>query len=204
MTPERDTAVDGRAALALVTLLDHLRQIDGVLLHALGRGRGADSELSAAAAVVISRAEIEDLRRACMTIEEMATKAVELAAAVPSVEIELRAHQLAAAAEAELAGGVEAVHRVELLAACLPVKRGFRALSEALRCTDCHLSWGDATLGDVLRRFRESDSFFIRRLTERAKLSPNTRWVDCDRAQVTQLAAVLAEHADTDRCRGAA
>lgn len=191
---------DGQTGLAVMALFEHLRQTEVMLLE---RPRDPDRELSSAAAIVISKGDIEDLVSACASLHAMAVKAVALAGALPNSEIELRLQLMGTAAESELAGGVKDVDRVLLLASCLSVKRGFQALSDALRCTDCHRDWGSTTLADVLKRFRASDGFFVRRVTERAKLSPNASWAGCDREQIAALARVLADHAETDRCRGA-
>ncbi len=174
MTTQDETVTDGRTALVLVTLLDHLRQADVQLLHALDIARGVDGELDSATAVVIPRAEVEDLLRTCTSLHAATTNAVELAAGVPAAEIELRSQLLSAAAEGELAAGPENAQRAELLASCLPRQARLPRALEALRCTECHLNWGSTTLGDVLGRFRESDAYFVGRVTERAKLSPNT------------------------------
>lgn len=189
------------ATLRVIELVETLRRVDMSILHALGVAREFDTDMASTVAITLSEAEVADLVATCDAVAEGADQLQQIADRLPQGEIELRQRTLQAEAEAALSAGVADIERVELLARCLSVRSGFLALAAMLRCTDCHQSWENATLGEVLGRFRETDQHFVRRITALAYLSPELHWSDCDREQVGRLAAVLEQHAATTRCR---
>lgn len=192
---------EASATLRMIELVEKLRRIDMSILHALGVAREFDPDVASTVAIVLSKDEVADLIATCDAVAEGADQLQRIADRLPQGEIELRQRTLQAEAEAALSAGLADIERVELLARCLSVRSGFLALAAMLRCTDCHQSWVNATLEDVLGRFRETDPRFVRRITALAYLSPELRWSECDREQVGRLAAVLEHHAGTARCR---
>lgn len=117
-----------------------------------------------------------------------------------SSEIRINLAELQEEAAAELEAGPADPARTLLLAKCLPVRNGFRALTRAIATTTAPRKW-DVTLGDVLEAFRGSDAQFTSRLTNLAKLSPTAIWSEQSGEQLDLLAAVLADHAKRNRCR---
>lgn len=178
-----------------------LRTGESMLLHALALLRGLGPDIVGTGAVVLSAEDAADVLCRCESITQFAEQLGHLTARARPEEIVIRLRDLETPAAAALVAGVADVHRVEVLARCLPVREGFRALAETLRCTESHKSWLNTTIGHVLVCFRGSDLRFVRRLTGHALLSPETLWESCTREQVARLAAVLEQHAATNRCR---
>lgn len=189
------------AALRLVELAEQIRAIEVLALEGQALLAGVDPDLPGSRAVHIASGDIARLRSLADAFDDSVGQLRALAAGLPGHDIEIRWHDLEREAAQVLALGVADVDRVELLARCLSVRAGFRALAEALRCTDSHESWGETTLGEVLGRFRDADPHFVRRLTGQARLSPETRFADCDRARIARLAGALEDHIATARCR---
>lgn len=171
-------------------------------LHSQALLAGVDPDVPGGVSVLVPASSIAELLRLADSVVEEAEHVRALVAGVPqSLDVEVRHDDLEREAAMVLALGIGDIERIEVLARCLSVRAGFRALAEALRCTDSHESWGGATLGDVLARFRGSDEHFVRRVTGQAHLSPAAAFADCDRSQLAQLASVLEDHAATERCR---
>lgn len=179
-----------------------MRAIEVLALHCQSLLAGVDPDLHGGVSVLVSEADIAELSTLADSVVEAGEQARGLFAGVPQgVDVEVRHDDLEREAAKALALGVGDIERIEVLARCLSVRAGFRALAEALRCTDSHESWGSATIGDVLGRFRGSDEHFVRRLTLQAHLSPATTFAECDRSQLARLAGLLEDHSATDRCR---
>lgn len=163
---------------------------------------GVEPDLPGGVSVLVSDADVAELATLADAVVEAAEQARGLVAGVPQgVDVHVRHDDVEREAARVVALGVGDIERVGILARCLSVKVGFRALAEALRCTDSHESWGPATIGDVLSLFRGADQHFVRRLTGQAHLSPATAFAECERIELARLAAVLEDHAATDRCR---
>jgi hypothetical protein len=197
----RDAAVwaDGTTALAAVMLVNELRRTLAIIVRGLEHGQDIDQALGLSTAVVVREADVVELVNATMELEAAERRLRAEVDQLPLAEIEVRAPLSRAAAEAELAAGVEDLGRVEALASCLPASVGFGVLSAASRCTEAHKRWGHATLEDVLSRFRDSDRVLIASVTEAAGVSPHKRWADCDREQTAAIAAALAVHDRRER-----
>ena len=189
------------ATLRWVELAEALRATETALLHALALVRGVEPGLAATTAIALPEHETAALLIACDEVAERAERAQLLADALRPGEVEIRLAPVQVAAEAALSAGVADVERVLLLARCLTVRSGFQALAASLRCSDCHEAWEGVSIGQVLGCFRGADRPFVRRVTGLAALSPDAAWERCDRAQIARLAAVLEQHAATDRCR---
>lgn len=182
-------------ALAWVELAELLRRGETLTLQLLGLLRGVEPELATPASIALSAEQTAEVLHGCESLGQWADELIGLAAVLRSHEVEIRRQDLRREAGAALAAGVADVERVLLLARCLPVDAGFRALAESLRCTSCHESWHDATVGEVLSGFRGSDRHVTRRVTEEALMSPATRWEACDRMRLTRLAHALEKFA---------
>lgn len=191
---------DGRA-LAAVELAELVRSADDVALHALALLSGLGPEISATNPISLSADEVADVLRQIDRLGDLCDQARSLAERVTPSDMHIRWSALQDEAAAALADGVGDDRRVCVLARCLSTRVGLRALAESLRTSDVHLSWSETTLGDVLGSFRAADEHFVRRLACLAGLSPEMPWSTSTRDQVDQLAKVLDEHADTERCR---
>jgi hypothetical protein len=186
-------------ALRWVELAERLREAEASVLRALGLLRGVDSEISATASVTLSQAEVAAALAECDEAVEAVADVAEIASAMRAEGVEIKRIDLGVQAGAALAAGVGDIRRVRVLARCLPSRDGFGALAEVLRCTDSHEVWGDTTVGDLLGWFRDVDDPLVRKLTERALLSPETAWAELARPQVSRLAAALEAHATAVR-----
>ncbi|ADB50390.1 hypothetical protein Cwoe_1964 [Conexibacter woesei DSM 14684] len=189
------------ATLRWVELAESLRSTEVLALHGQALLRGVDPDISTTSSVNLSTRDVADLKEICDKVADRADRLQTLIAQLAAAEFEVKRRDLERDAAAALAAGVADVARVEVLARCLSVKEGFRALAEMLRCTDFHTSWQHTTVGHVLGSFRDADAHFVRRLTAQALLSPEAEFDTCDREQIARLATVLEEHAATARCR---
>jgi hypothetical protein len=190
------------SALGWIELAELLRAIEVPLVDALGRLRSVSPEIPPGTAVTLTADDATNVVAACELVQELALELqTMLTAGLAHSGLDLRWRDVELEAAAALAAGVADVRRVEILARCLSVKQGFRALAEMLRCTDQHVLWTNTTLSHVLSGFREADAHFVRRVTEQAGLSPQTRWDTCDRREVSDLAGVLQRHSATARSR---
>jgi len=190
-----DSGYDVGATLRLVLLAEDLRRAEVTLLHALALVRDVEPGISAASAITLSEREVDELLDATQELGDRVEQLQTLAEQVRRGGFETRLKTLQLEAEAALSAGVADVERVEALARCLPVHAGFQALAAALRCTDAHRSWAGARVGHLLGSFRDADAHLVRHLTGLATLSPDVRWDQCDREQVTRLSVVLERHA---------
>lgn len=184
----------GSGTLPILELVAMLRRTETALLRALGVGRGVDPDLSATVAVNLSDADVRELCAACDEVIERADQVQQLVGQLSPTPIEFRLRTLQVEAEAALAGGVADIERVEVLARCLSVRTGYRALAAMLRCTDCHQAWTSVSVGDVLALFRDAQPRNVREVTAMATASPDLLWTDCTREQVRCLAAALERY----------
>lgn len=196
--PDRPGAGD---TLRVVELAEQLRTMEVTLLRARGSMRGVDTDVVASSATEVLASEIAVMKDAVDELGEQYERLVALADGVEVADAEIRLAPLQADAEAALADGVLDVDRVRILAECLTVRRGLRALATMLRTTDCHTAWGTTAIGDVLSWFRGSDTAFARRLAGLASVPAVATWADCDAETISRLATVLEDHAATTRCR---
>jgi hypothetical protein len=194
-----DAGYDVGATLRLVLLAEGLRRAEVTLLHALALVRGVEPDLGATSAIALPEREVHDLLDATQELGDRVEQLQMLAEQVRRGDIEIRLKTLQLEAEAALSAGAADIERVEVLARCLPMRAGFQALAAALRCTDAHQSWAGATVGHLLASFRDADTHLVRHLTGLATLSPDIRWGQCDREQITRLSVVLERHAAANR-----
>ena len=194
-----DSGYDVGATLRLVLLAEGLRRAEVTLLHALALVRSVEPDISAAAAIALPASEVDDLLDATHELGDRVEQLQMLAEQAPRGDFEVRLKTLQLEAEAALSAGVADIERVEVLARCLPMHAGFQALAAALRCTDTYKSWEGATVGHLLASFRDADTHLVRHLTGLATLSPDIRWDQCDREQITRLSIVLERHAASNR-----
>jgi hypothetical protein len=193
-----DSDYEVGATLRIVLLAEGLRRAEVTLLHALALLRGVEPGISATAAVTLPATEIDDLLDATQELGDRVEQLQTLAEQVRRGDFEVRLKTLQLEAETALSAGIADIERVEVLTRCLPMHAGFQALAAALRCTDTYQSW-DGTIGHLLGTFRDADSHLVRHITGLATLSPNVRWDQCDREQVTRLSVVLERHAASNR-----
>lgn len=214
---------DAGAAVSLLRLVqdrDELTAASGPTVRALDfvtfveEARAANAALEALLLpledfdAAIARKEVRLPMPECRAIADKVERLVPhldrvevLAASIGiSSEIRINLAELQDEAAVELAAGPAAPERAQLLAKCLPVRTGFRALTRAIATTTAPHRW-DATLGFLLEAFRGSDAQFISRLTRLAKLSSAAIWSEQESEQLDLLAAVLADHAKRNRCR---
>lgn len=191
----------GGQALLMVELAELLRASDEAALDALVVLSGVEPEISATTAIELTATDTADIVTQADRLGDLADQLRTLAERVVPTDTEVRWSVLQEHAAAALAEGVSDERRVLVLARCLSVRTGLRTLAESLRTTDAHLSWTATTIGQVLGAFRSSDDHFVRRLTGRALLSPETLWSACTSEQLASLGEVLDAHAATDRCR---
>lgn len=184
-----------RVALAWVELGELIRAAETTALGALGLLRGVEPGIPATSSVTLSAEETEQILDACEAIDQLTDVLVPLASTLRAEDVEIRRRDLRHEASGALAAGVADVRRVLLLAQCLALGEGFRALAEALRCTSCHETWREATVGDVLSCFQGADGRVVRRITEEARLAPESRWDVCARVQISRLADALERFA---------
>lgn len=184
-------------ALAWVELAELLRRGETQALQLLGLLRGIGPDVATMTSITLSVEQAAEVLHGCELLGQWADELIGLASVLQPHEVEIRRRDLHREAGAALAAGVADVDRVLLLARCLSVNEGFRALAESLRCTSCHESWHDATVGEILSNFNGSDRHVTRRVTEEALMSPATRWEACDRMRLTRLAHALERFAAT-------
>lgn len=189
------------ATLRWVEVAERLRSTEVLILHGQALLRGIDPEIPTTSSVNLTVSDVAEVRSICEAVIQSVDQLQMLTAPLAPGEFEVRRRDLEREAATALAVGVADIDRVEILARCLSVREGFRALAEMLRCTDCHEAWEHTPVGHVLGCFRDADAHFVRRLTAQALLSPEAEFDTCDREQIARLASVLEEHAATARCR---
>lgn len=187
--------------LRIVELAEQLRTMEVTLLRARGSMRGVDTDVVATSATIVPAGEIAVVKDALEELGEQYERLMALADGLRVADVEVRLVPLQVDAEAALADGVLDVDRVRILAECLTVRHGLRALATMLRTTDCHTAWGATSVGDVLSWFRGSDTAFARRLAGLASVPAETTWAGADAETISRLATVLEDHAPTERCR---
>jgi hypothetical protein len=187
------------ATLRWMEIAEGLRSAEVTLLHGLALVRGIDPDLSAVEAILLSEPETEELLSMIEALSDRVERLRLLAEQARIGEIEIRLRTLQLEAEAALSVGVADPGRASTLARCLPARSGFQALASALRCTDAHESWESMTIGNLLSRFRDSDTSLVRHVTGLATLSPDACWSQCHREQLRGLAFVLERHAAATR-----
>lgn len=186
---------DRSDALAWVELGELIRAGETTVLGALGLLRGIEPDVQATSPVMLSSAEAAQVLDACEAISQWADLLLPLASTLRAEDVEISRRDVHHAASSALAAGVADVRRAVFLARCLAPAEGFRALAEALRCTDCHESWHEVGVGELLCSFQGADGHVVNRIVEEAGLSTGSRWDVCDRAQISRLADALQRFA---------
>lgn len=189
MTP----ADEARAGIELrwVEFAESLRATETVVLHMLGLLRGVDPAIPATVEFALSTADAVEVLALRAELGDLADQLQFAADSLPAEDIHFRWRDIQQQASAAVAAGVGDPRRLLVLARCLGVPAGFRALAESLRCTESHLSWDRLHVGDVIGAFRDADRSLARSLTNAANLSPDSSFPALSRQQVTRLASVL-------------